>query len=71
MKLVHILLFVASFIVGMLFVYLSPAEYKTVLVYPTPSNLKKIQYKDKTGQCFKFSAKLVDCTANAKKIPVQ
>jgi hypothetical protein len=46
-------------------------EYKTVMVYPSPTNVKKMQYKDKAGQCFDFSARLVDCTSNAKKIPVQ
>ena len=65
------ILFVISFIVGMICVYMSPLEYKTVVVYPSPDNIKKIQYKDKADQCFEFSARLVDCTSNAKKIPVQ
>ena len=50
---------------------MSPLEYKTVVVYPSPTNVKKIQYKDKADQCFEFSARLVDCTSKAKKIPVQ
>ena len=65
------ILFVISFIVGMICIYMSPLEYKTVVVYPSPANIKKIQYKDKADQCFEFSARLVDCTSNAKKIPVQ
>jgi hypothetical protein len=71
MKVLYIVLFVISFSVGMIFSYLSPMEYKTVVVYPSPSNVDKIQYKDKTNQCFQFSAKLVDCTKEVKKIPVQ
>ena len=53
------------------FIYLSPMEYKTVVVYPSPTNLKKIQYKDEANHCFQFSAKLVDCGKGAKRIPVQ
>ena len=65
------ILFVISFIIGMICIYMSPLEYKTVVVYPSPVNVKKIQYKDKADQCFEFSARLVDCTSTAKKIPVQ
>ena len=65
------ILFVISFIIGMICIYMSPLEYKTVVVYPSPANVKKIQYKDKADQCFEFSARLVDCNSNAKKIPVQ
>ena len=67
----YILIFLISFASGMVCGYFSPMEYKTVMVYPSPTNVKKMQYKDKAGQCFDFSARLVDCTSNAKKIPVQ
>ncbi len=70
MKIVYLIAFLLSFLVGAVFLYLSPMEYKTVVVYPTPSNLKQIQYKDNADNCFQFSAKLVDCK-NAKTIPVQ
>jgi hypothetical protein len=70
MKLMYILLFVVSFIVGMGFIYISHVEYKTVVVYPSPTNVKKIQYKDEANQCFQFSAKLVDCGKGYKRIPV-
>ena len=71
MKLIYVALFIFSFLVGAFFVYLSPLEYKTVVVYPTPSNLDQIQYTDRANNCFQFSAKLVDCGTNPKKIPVQ
>jgi len=57
--------------IGAVFIYLSPMEYKTIVVYPTPSNLEKIQYKDNADNCFQFSARLVDCGKNPKKIAVQ
>jgi hypothetical protein len=71
MKLVYVAVFILSFLVGGIFLYLSPMEYKTVVVYPTPSNLERIQYKDNADNCFQFSARLVDCGNDAKKIPVQ
>jgi hypothetical protein len=67
----YIPIFLVSFVIGMVCIYFSPLEYKTVMVYPSPNNLKKIQYKDKSDECFEFSARLVDCTNDAKKIPVQ
>ena len=63
--------FVVSFVFGYLLVYMSPVEYKTVVVYPSPSNVEQIQYQDKSDQCFQFSAELVDCGASPKKIPLQ
>ncbi len=66
----YAILFFVSFVVGMFFVYISPAEHKTVFVYPSPTNIKKIQYKD-DAQCFDLSARLVDCTKGAKHIPNQ
>jgi hypothetical protein len=72
MKLIHIFLFLISFFVGCFFVYISPLEHKTVLVYPTPKNIKKIQYKDSANQCFNFTAKIVNCKGkDIKEIPIQ
>ena len=67
----YIPIFLVSFVIGMVCVYFSPLEYKTIMVYPSPTNVKKIQYKDKADQCCEFSARLVDCTKNAKIIPIQ
>ena len=71
MKFVYFGAFILSFLVGCVFVYLSPTEYKTVVVYPTPNNVNKIQYKDSANNCFQFTAKLVECSKDAKKIPIQ
>ena len=64
-------IFFVSFAVGMFLVYISPMEYKTVLVYPTPNNVREIQYKDSSGQCFQFESSEVKCTGDAHKIPTQ
>ena len=67
----HAGLFVAAFLVGCVMIYFSPIEHKTVFVYPTPSNVKSLQYKDSAGSCFGFKAKEVECTGEAKSIPAQ
>jgi hypothetical protein len=67
----YVILFLTSFVIGMIFVYLSPVEHKTILVFPSPTNIKEIQYKDKADQCFDLSARLVDCTDKVKNIPIQ
>ena len=67
----HVALFIAAFVVGCVLVYFSPIEHKTVFVYPTPSNVKTLQYKEAAGSCFGFKAKEVECTGDAKSIPAQ
>ena len=62
-----------SFIVGLILVFIQPIEHRTIFVYPTPSNIDHIQYKDEVDNCYSFSAKLVDCNSASKisKIPPQ
>jgi hypothetical protein len=71
MNLKYIGLFLLSFFIGGVLIYLLPIEYKIVVVKPTPDNLQKIQYLDKGDNCFEFSSAKVGCTANAKQIDVQ
>ena len=56
----YIIIGIASFLIGLVVVYLSPVTYKTVWVYPTLDNVEKIQYKD-ADSCYQFTARLVDC----------
>ncbi len=63
--------FIVSLAIGLLFVYLSVPSPTVIYVYPTPSNINDVEYKDKAGSCFKFDAVQVNCTKNAKTIPVQ
>jgi len=67
----HVFLFLGAFAAGCVLLYFSPVEHKTVFVYPTPSNVDKLQYKDSAGQCTTFKAKEKKCTKDAKNIPAQ
>jgi hypothetical protein len=71
MNLKYVGVFFASLLIGFLLVYFIPIEYKTVIVNPTPDNLDKIQYVDKSENCFEFSSTKVGCTSHAKQIEVQ
>jgi hypothetical protein len=71
MNLKYLGVFFISLIIGSFFVYILPLEYKTVVVNPTPDNLNKIQYIDKSDNCFAFSSTKVNCTSEAKEISVQ
>ena len=68
---IHWIVFLLSFLVGCAVIYYSPIEHKTIFVYPTPSNISTLQYKDAVGTCFQFSAKDVECTGTPQKIPAQ
>jgi hypothetical protein len=71
---ISIPIFLISFAIGIFFVYVVGTEGKEVLIYPTPSNTDKYQYKDKAEQCFEFKPVEVDCPFNPlsiKTVPVQ
>jgi hypothetical protein len=49
------------------------SETKKIIVYPTPQNITKIQYKDVAENCFSYVSKEVPCPENGSfsTIPVQ
>jgi hypothetical protein len=73
-KYINIPVFVVSLILGIIAVYYTVPDTRTVYVYPTPENVSMLQYKDKTDTCFAFQQKQVPCPKNPEeiaKIPVQ
>ena len=72
-KFISLPIFLVSLAVGFFFVYLSTPQPTIIYVYPTPDNLKKIEYKDKADNCFQFNSTMIDCPLNKKikTIPVQ
>ncbi len=61
MRFINIPVFVASLAFGIFLVYISNPKPDIIYVYPTPDNVDKLQYKDKSGMCFGFHAKEVNC----------
>ena len=72
--LVHWPTFIAALAIGLFFVYMTHAQKQVVVVYPTPENVSRIQYKDKAGTCYNLSASKGQCPKNKQsiqQIPVQ
>jgi hypothetical protein len=66
--------FLASFALGLLFVYVLGPEEKIIYVYPTPTNSKTTQFKDGNDECFQFKPIITKCPLNPldiKSIPPQ
>jgi hypothetical protein len=67
-------IFLISFAIGLLFIYLMGPEMKTIYVYPSPENVDKILFKDKAENCFYFEEENVECPKDESlisKIPIQ
>ena len=73
-KYVHIPVFIASFAIGLFFVYVLGPETKTIYIYPSPQNYMNTQYKDNANQCFQFKPIETKCPINpfsVKTVPIQ
>lgn len=65
--------FLISFAIGLLFIYIMGPEIKTIYIYPSPENVDKILFKDKAENCFYFEEENVECPKDEKlisKIPI-
>lgn len=63
--------FIISLSVGLLYIYLLEENKQTIYIYPTPENIDKYQYKDKSDNCFSYDLEEVDCVGNYKSLNVQ
>lgn len=73
-KYVSLPVFLVALSVGIVFMYLTPAEMTKVVVYPTPDNKDEFLYGDKVGNCYKFEQVETQCPADRsliKQIPFQ
>lgn len=74
MKYISVPIFIISFLIGMVYIYMSSPPTRSILVYPTVDNINKFQYIDKAENCFTFETKEDKCPFNTgplKKIPIQ
>jgi len=73
-KFIDFPVFLASFLIGVLVVYLYTDGNQKIYVYPTPQTAEYLQYRDKAGQCFSFQQSEVNCpkdSALLEPIPMQ
>ena len=57
----NILAFIIGFIIGICYIYQKQPPLIEQIVYPTPYNAGKVIYKSTNGDCFQYTAELVDC----------
>ena len=72
-KIINVKIFLISLLFGLLFIYINNDKEK-ITVYPTPSNINSIQFKDKANNCFEYSMEKVECPSKKSKInhiPIQ
>ncbi len=68
LKFINFGIFVLSFLVGLIFNYITDDPKTDVFVYPTPDNYKIIEYVDKVGNCYMFEPIDVKCPKDDKDI---
>ncbi len=72
-KILNVKVFLISLLIGLIFIYFND-DRKKISVYPTPSNINSVQFKDKADNCFEYSMEKVNCPSSKSKInniPVQ
>ena len=47
--LINVPVFIISFAIGIFFVYVIDVEKRTIVIYPTPENAERMQYKDEAS----------------------
>ena len=66
--------FLASFALGLFFIYVMGPEEKNIYIYPTPTNYNSVLYQDKTDECFQYKPLVTKCPLNPftiKTVPAQ
>jgi len=68
-KFINVPVFVISFFIGLFVVYHSMSgDIRKIYVYPTPENVRILQFKDNTDNCFEFKETEVTCPKDESKI---
>ena len=60
--------FLISLAVGLFVVYILGPEENIVYMYPTPKNVRKMLFKDKTDECFKYTPVEIECPSDESLI---
>ena len=71
---ISIPIFVISFILGFIFIYILGPQTKTIFVYPSPENVNKVLFKDNANNCFYYDELEVKCPkdlSTISTIPIQ
>lgn len=61
MKYINFTVFLISFSIGILLIYLNSPKKQVIYIYPQLDNVDKIQYRDKSDTCFNIKAHEEKC----------
>lgn len=68
MTYINLNVFLISFSIGILLVYLQSPKKQVIYVYPHLDNIDKVQYRDKSNTCFNVETHSIDCNKEQKKL---
>jgi len=60
--------FLISLAIGLIYAYVTVEERETIIKYPTPFNVGKINYVDENGTCFRYAIEETSCPIDKTKI---
>ena len=66
-KYIDIKLFLLSLSIGLFYIYISEEYKKVIVIYPTPQNVDKYQYKDHSDECFSYELNEIKCPSDSSK----
>jgi hypothetical protein len=69
----HFPIFLISFSIAFLYVYIVGPERKAIIKYPTPFNSKNVLYHNSKSNtdCYMYESTKVDCPSDPTKITTQ
>jgi hypothetical protein len=67
-KFINVPVFIASFLIGLVMVYIYVPQMRRIYVYPTPENVERMQYSDQANACFEYKQEEVECPGDASSI---
>ena len=68
-KFIHLPALILSFLIGLFAVFFSMSgDVRKVYIYPTPENIRLLQFKDNTDTCFEYTSSEVTCPTDKTKI---
>jgi hypothetical protein len=67
-KYISLPVFLVSLALGILCSYFWGDDLKVIHIFPTPSNVHKLQYKDNSGSCYSYQYKEVKCPSDTSLI---
>lgn len=67
LKIIDIRIFLIALFIGLIYIYIDTAK-KDITVFPTPSNIENILYRDKAQNCYKYEILETKCPENKSNI---